>query len=472
MVLAVLNWELYSSNETRDRTMTSRLEKIAFVLSLMVLSFLYGFAARWHGWFPNTVLEQASQKITALSSTFDPTSALVRVRVYDWSGARVKDAKKIQPGLTVVTSSWEGKGGLKPELRLLDKQGRTVHRWRIDRNALFADSALGLRGGNPNRRILNGSLLLPNGDVLVNLNYIGTARLDACGRVQWTSVEGNHHSIAQAADGSFWVPGTSQRLRTSTPAHPNGIPGFDDPVYLDWILHLSKQGALLDKINVLDLLYANGLERHISKVSQPQAGTGGPRKNDITHMNDVEPLPPSLADEYPPFDAGDLLVSLRNLHLVLVFDPASNNVKWHASAPFIQQHDADFIGDGWIGVFDNNEDFTSRGTMLGGSRIVTLQPHTDSVHVRFPTPRSAPLYTDVWGKWQHLDNGNLLLTESSAGRIVEVAPNGRTLWEWVHAPYDDSKVPVITKAARHDLTRKEVAAWPCSSLDSTRTAHR
>jgi hypothetical protein len=447
-------------------------EKIGFVISLMVLSFLYGFAARWHGWFPNTVLEQASQKITALSSTWSPESALLRARVYDREGVQIKDAQQIQPGLTVVTSSWTGEGGLKPEIRLLDKRGNVVHARRIDRGSLFPDSALGLRGGDPNRRILNGSYLLPNGDVLVNLEYIGTARLDACGRVQWTSVEGNHHSIAQAADGSFWIPGTSQRLRTSTPAHPDGIPGFDDPVYLDWILHISEQGELLDKINVIDLLYANGLERYISKVNQPQAGTGGPRKNDITHMNDVEPLPPSLAAEYPLFESGDLLMSLRNLHLILVVDPKSKEVKWHASAPFIQQHDADFVGDGWIGVFDNNEDFTKRGTMLGGSRIVTLQPHTDSMAVRFPTPRSESLYTDVWGKWQQLDNGNMLLTESSAGRVAEVTPNGRTVWEWVHAPYEESNVPAVTKAARHDLTREDIATWPCSSVDSTQGEKR
>ena len=442
-------------------------EKVGFVLSLMVLSFLYGFAARWHGWFPNTFLEEASQKVTALTSAWSPESALLRARVYDWDGARTEEPQQLQPGLTLVTSSWTEADGLKPELRLLDRSGQTVHNWRIDRETLFADSSLGLRGGDPNRRILNGTYLLPDGDVLVNLNYIGTARLDACGQVEWTSVEGNHHSVAEAADGSFWIPGTSQRLRTSTPAHPDGIPGFDDPVYLDWVLHVSEQGKLLDKINVIDVLYANGLERHISKVSQPQAGTGGPRKNDITHLNDVEPLPPSMAAEYPLFEAGDLLMSLRNLHLVLVFDPATKKVKWHASAPFIQQHDADFMGNGWIGVFDNNEDFTRRGEMLGGSRIVTLQPHTDSMAVRFPTSRSAPLYTDVWGKWQYLENGNLLITESSAGRVVEVAPDGRTLWEWVHAPYNESEVPVVTKAKRYDVTREEVATWPCASVDTT-----
>lgn len=449
----------------------SSFEKAGFVLSVAVLAFLYGYATRWHGWFPNAVLEQASQKVTALTSAWTPNSALLRNRTYDRDGVRLEETEMMQPGLTLITSSWEASDGLTAGLRLIDKQGRTVHEWKVDRKQIFPDSALGIRGGAPTRRILNGSLLLPNGDVLVNVNYVGTVRLDACGRVQWISAEGNHHSVEQAADGTFWIPGTSQTLRTTSPAHPNGFPGFDDPVYLDWILRISEDGRLLDKINVLDLLYANDLERYISKVSQPQAGTDGPRKNDITHLNDVEPLPPALAEEYPLFETGDLLISLRNLHLVLVFDPESKKVKWHASAPLIQQHDPDFARDGWIGVFDNNEDFTARGTMLGGSRIVALQPHTDSVEVRFPTPQSAPLYTDVWGKWQQLENGNMLLTESSAGRVVEVAPRGRTVWEWVHEPYSDAKVPVATKAVRHDLTREAVATWPCSTIDTASTAN-
>jgi hypothetical protein len=311
---------------------------------------------------------------------------------------------------------------------------------------------------------------LPNGDVLVNIEYVGTVRLDACGRVQWRLVEGNHHSIARAEDGTFWISGMSSAPRTSSDRFPDGFPGLDEPVWLDQLLHVSADGELLDKINVLDILYANGLERYLAKAYQSEAGTAGPDTKDLTHLNDVEPLGASMADEYPLFDAGDLLVSLRKIDLVFVVDPASGTVKWHRSDPFIQQHDPDFIGDGWIGVFDNNEDFTARGRMLGGSRIVTVQPHTDSMRVRFPTAQSDPFYTDTMGKWQQLDNGNLLLTKSQAGRAVEVTPEGETVWEVVRRPYTESRVPKISKATRYDLTPNDVAAWPCSSIDSTTTA--
>ena len=73
------------------------------------------------------------------------------------------------------------------------------------------------------------------------------------------------------------------------------------------------------------------------------------------------PLSASMADQYPLFDAGDLVVSLRHIDAVFVLDPGTREVKWSAHEPFMRQHDPDFIGEGWISVFDNRNEATSRG---------------------------------------------------------------------------------------------------------------
>jgi hypothetical protein len=227
------------------------------------------------------------------------------------------------------------------------------------------------------------------------------------------------------------------------------------PVYQDLILQVAEDGTVLDTINVLDVLYANELEWHLADEEQ---------QNDIdpTHLNDVEPLPSSLADQYPLFETGDLAVSLRDLDLVFVLDPHSERVRWHSTQPFLKQHDPDFIGNGWITVFDNRWDGTERGTMLGGSRIVAVQPHTDSMKVLFPTRESDPFYTYQRGNSQILANGNLLLTESETGRVLEVDSEGRTLWEWVAEPHGDSQVPSVSESRRVDTSREDVTNWPCS----------
>lgn len=441
----------------------SSFEKGLFVVSIAVLAYLGGFATRWHDWFPNARLERASRQATALVTTWTAGPANLHDQVYDRAGVRTTRPNRVQSGLTLITSTWPTDEGWTPGLNLIDERGTVVHRWRFDRTRLFPDSVD--RRGNPALKAIHGTHLFPNGDVLVNVEYVGTARLDACGRVEWRLPAGTHHAIARADDGSFWIPGSSRAPRTGSERRPNGFPGIEGRVWLDRLLRVSAAGAVTDTLNVLDMLYANDLERYIFKAYKPNRAPGHRKGGgrDVTHLNDVEPLSSSMADEYPLFEVGDLLVSLRYIDLVFVLDPQSETVKWHTRTSLIQQHDPDFTGDGWIGVFNNNSDYSERGTTLGGSQIVAFQPHTDSTSVRFPTPQSDPFYTNTRGKWQQLANGNILLTESNAGRVVEVTPDGRTVWEWIHAPYEEKQVPVVTKGTRYNLTEDDVAAWPCSN---------
>ncbi|MEF8797520.1 MAG: arylsulfotransferase family protein [Salinivenus sp.] len=449
----------------------SAVEKGWFVLSVAVLAFLYGVAVGAWKWPPYEWIARATEQAEAAYRATQPTpyaDRFVGPRVYDRQGARTPRPARMQPGLTLVTSYWSGGEGepLGVGAKLLDRRGRTVHEWALDRQALFPDSAV---QGSPLRSEIHGTHLRPNGDLLVNLDYVGTVRLDACGTVEWTLPEKTHHSIARAEDGTFWIPGVSAEKRRGSARYPDGYPGVEEPVWIDRILHVAPDGEVLRRIPVLDVLYTNGLARYLVKGMSPHPET---LLEDPTHLNDVEPLGAERASAYPSFEAGDLLVSLRTPSLVLVVDPTSLEVKWKASTPFIHQHDPDFLGDGWIGVFDNNQDPTPRGTMLGGSRIVALSPSADSTKTLFPTARSEPFYTPTAGHWQRLDNGNSLLTEARAGRVVEVAPSGRTVWEWIHPPYDDTRVPFVMNGTRHNLTREDVADWPCSSVDSVSTSNQ
>ncbi|MCS3753515.1 hypothetical protein GGP79_001460 [Salinibacter ruber] len=442
--------------------MQSTFSKIWFVASVALLAFLIGFAVRAARVPPNDVLKQAWMQAR---STVEPPTFL-KPRVHDRSGVRRADPDAMQDGVTLLTSTWKGPEGWSPRIRLINRAGDVLHEWRIDETALFADSLDLSR-----KHYLHGSHLLPNGDVLFNVEHGGTARVDACGNVKWRLPIGTHHSIDRAADGSFWVSDLTQSLRRTSSAYPDGYPGLE-AAYFDRLTRISPEGQVLQTIGVLDILYGSDLARYVSKAyisgqqESPESDLPG---TDPTHLNDVEPLPPSMADEYPLFEAGDLLVSLRNVHLVFVLDPETETVKWHASEPFIMQHDPDFIGDGWIGVFDNNRDFTERGTVQGGTRIIGIQPHTDSTRKLFPTPQSESFHTKKGGKWQLLDNGNLLLTEHHAGRVMEVTPDGRTVWEWVHPPHEGSTVPAVQEGTRYDLSPDDLSDWPCASKDFVRT---
>jgi len=439
---------------------TESLAKGGFVLSLVVLALLYGWASSSRGWFPDSWLDRAWQQGEREVSQRRAPPDFTSGRAYRGSGVNVAEPDALQPGLTLITSTWRD-FGWRPGLKLVDRDGNVLHEWSLSPTQLFADSLYRRQDNELSEQDIHGTYLFPNGDVLVNVEYAGTVRMDACSRPKWRLQVGNHHSIARADDGTFWTPGVSGLRPARSEAYPEGFPGLRRaPLYHDYAVHIAPDGEILQAINVLDVLYDNGLERHFPKFDAWD-------REDPTHLNDVEPLSASMADEHPMFEAGDLLLSMPPIDLVLVLDPESREVKWHVSHPIMAQHDPDWMEDGWIGVFDNNVDNTRRGTMLGGSRIVAFQPHTDSTRVLFPTERSDPFYTGIRGKWQQLENGNLLLTEAAVGRVVEVAPDGRTLWEWVAEPYNRALVPNVTKATRVEVTREEVASWPCSPGEST-----
>lgn len=452
-------------------------DKVAFVLSIAVFAFLYGIATQAFGWFPSDLVQRAwnqAEAVSPVSTSYLTGSAgtsresyeWTSPRVHDWSGVRIEQPNKIQPGVTLVSSAWSHSNKWSPGIRLLDQDGTVLHEWRIQPEEIFSDTAASPKGPLSTTD-LHGSHLFPNGDVLVNVEYVGAVRLDACSGTVWKNSRYNyHHSVARDTDGSFWMPGVRRDVPARSDAFPDGYPGLEGPIHRSMIVHMSSDGEVLDTINVLDVLYKNNLERHLPHALFHR-DQGFSYSKDVLHMNDVEPLPDSLADQYPLFEAGDLAVSLKFLNLVFVLDPDSQRVKWHETHYFIGQHDPDFIGNGWIGVFDNNRDGTKRGTMLGGSRIVFVQPHSDSVRIAFPKKESDPLFTDVQGKWQKLSNGNLLLTEAKAGRAVEVDSVGRTVWEWAHKPSGETTVPEVAKAIRLNLDTDKVASWPCSPDAST-----
>lgn len=428
----------------------SRFERALSVLSAMMVMYFYGQGSARFGWFPDSFIDRAIVQFAAHGA--DPH--YVAERTYERHGARIVHAESLHPGLTLVSTHRET-WGWDAGAMLVDKGGQILHSWRADPAELFPEVA-GVRGVPIGlRRGVHGTHLFKNGDMLFNIEYLGITRIDACGEVLWRIQNRAHHSVARADDGTFWIPVTSEAETPKSERFPDGYPGLDRPVHHDRLIRIDEDGEILDSISVLDVLYTHDLARYLLKAREVVSG-------DLLHVNDVEPLPADLADEYPLFEPGDLLVSVRASDLVFVVDPETQIVKWHAADPFVQQHDPDFIGNGWIGVFNNNWDETERGATLGGSHVLAVQPYTDSTRTIFPTPKSDPFFTPYLGKWQLLGNGNVLLTEGRTGRIVEVSPDGATLWEWIAEPYDAWHVVEVTEGSRYDLTPDQVAQWPCA----------
>jgi hypothetical protein len=417
--------------------------------SVALLAFLLGFTSYHFKVFPHHLLREAFLQMKTLSAILNLSKPHhIYKASYSKSGAYVFDKSAIYPGYTLLTSFWKDLGW-KTGIKLIDVDGSVIHTW----NANPAD----IWGFNLKTQIANyvhGSYLFPNGDILFNIEYTGLVRMDSCGKVLWKLDYVTHHSIFHNEDGTFWVSGSVEQ---SDPSYLNKYPGLNESINEDHALLISADGMILKDINLLDIIYKNNLQRYLPKYSNRKAG-------DIFHLNDVESLSRKLSDEYPLFEAGDILVSLNKIDLVIVLDPNSGLVKWHDTISFIGQHDPDFIGDGWIGIFDNNKDFTNRGKMLGGSRIIALRPHTNETKTLYKANESKPFYTSGGGKWQSLDNGNMLIVEARAGRAFEVDKSGKVVWEWFHERYEKDYVSEVLEATRYSYAKDQISSWPCSVM--------
>jgi hypothetical protein len=312
---------------------------------------------------------------------------------------------------------------------------------------------------------IHGCHLLKNGDIIFNSEHTGLVRMAASGEVVWAHPIASHHSVAPTEDGNFWICGM-RRLDAGN-ERLEVFPGTKPTLFEDLAVLVNPEGEVLKEFGILESLKKAGYYRLIwSDDTQP---TG-----DVLHLNDVEPLPSGLADEYPLFAAGDIVVSMCFISTIAVLDPDDGHVKWLSSNEFHHQHDPDFIGDGWIRVFDNNTEPSDRGDWLGGSRIVDIRPHTGEVRVVFPKEGSDAFYTPVCGKAQTLANGNILITESLTGRVFEVNAAGETVWEWIHTPWPGEPMLVseVFEGTRYDIPLETIQSWTGQEQTTQRPSRR
>ena len=64
------------------------------------------------------------------------------------------------------------------------------------------------------------------------------------------------------------------------------------------------------------------------------------------------------------------------------------------------------------------------------------------------------------GEHEFLANGNILITESEGGRVFEINPNGKIVWEFINR-YDDDHVAIIEQGLRYPESFAEFTTEEC-----------
>lgn len=430
------------------------LPRILFFLSVSVLVFGFGFAVSEYQKFPYSWIISAKQSISTVVRDAGMITG-VKPNQHIRSERPAYASTPARGGQTTGYTAVSGFFDDGMEIRLLDGEGETAHRWPVSYSSIWPNpdhvQPESKRPKTDWNIYFNGIVVGADGSVV--FPYHGLIKLGSCGNVVWKNPNRVHHSLEVSPRGTYWAPG--QNYGENRTDH---LP-FRGDYFEHTVVEISADGDVLQEISIMDVLAQNGLMALLSSNNRRFALNP---EIDIIHLNDVEELPASMVESFPMFAAGDLLLSLREPNLLIVMDPATRQVKWHQTGPWIQQHDADWQPNGRITVFNNNVDRTPDGSVLGGSNILSVDPSTGETTTLYGAEENQHFYTSIQGDHQILENGNIMITESTAGRVFEVTADGTLIWEFINR-YADGEVLLTSDAVRYPAEALDVASWDCAA---------
>ncbi|MEO0763875.1 MAG: arylsulfotransferase family protein, partial [Pseudomonadota bacterium] len=270
-------------------------------------------------------------------------------------------------------------------------------------------------------------------------------RIDSCGTRQWSAFGPFHHALEiDEADGALW---TMEAAGTGS----------------DFVALSAETGAVLSRLGTQDIINARP-EIDLLKIRMEHDNLRNTNRrvtfgrwltrHENFHFNDVDPLPPRLAGRFPMFEAGDLLISARELNLVFVVDRETGETKWWRVGAWNRQHDPDWLEDGRIGVYDNR---MSRDY----SQILAIDPATYETEV-LVDGRAMDFYSRIRGKMQVLADGRVAVSSPQQGRVFETGPAGGVVLDIVNPhPARDGYVLPISEIQVFDEDHFDFATWAC-----------
>jgi hypothetical protein len=361
----------------------------------------------------------------------------------DWTRNYVStdDVDKTFDGFTLVTTthgSWAS---------LLDMQGNVVHQWKMPFSKVWP-SPSHVREPFPDERIhWFRCHLYPNGDLLAvyhgdgDTPYgYGLVKLDKNSNLLWAYPGNVHHDVTVAQDGTIYT--LTQKIVDRPPA---GLKSIPSPYIADHLVVLSPEGSELKSVPILEAFRDSPYALALALIDKPALKNRARQKDlltllkkgDVLHTNSVRVLSKSVAARFPLFKAGQVLISVRSLDTIAVLDPQKGCVVWAAQGVWRAQHDAEFLDNGHLLIFDN------LGS-LEGARVIEYDPVTQAMPWSYGGDEAARFMAVQRGVKQRLPNGNTLIVEPDTSRMFEVTRNKEIIWECFCSLYANSQGPPVS----------------------------
>ena len=412
---------------------------VLFLISVFAAGSTYGYYIHRSELFPYGVLKEARSAYRALrsqSNRKEPSSFLAYVPgTLQRPGAARIATQQPDDWILVTGGPYEFLDEC-PRFGCLawivDRDGKVIHHWEADLDQLWSNADHWLGRTDPASFKWVGTELLRDGSLLVAFHNdrafpegAGLAKFDRDGKLIWRSKHPYiNHWFTLGPDGTIYAPGHSI---LETPARIGAtrheLTCEQVKAQTDHVAIIDPNGEVRQRIDVMNLLIANGYAGLV-RLTKDEC--------DPFHLNFVQYIDAGMASRLDGnIEAGDLLISLRNIYTLLIFSPRTRAIKWIQAGRSIEQHSPRLLPDGSLVLFDN----TGGDAQLGGARILRERVGQTGFSVVAPrpgVPLGSQFSSDYAGHIEVGPNGDrLLVALSTMGEILEIdLATGKPLWRY------------------------------------------
>ena len=323
------------------------------------------------------------------------------------TGVVLHDRERAVPGLNLFTNVHTC------TTQLMDMDGKVLHEWshpecfRWANSVVLADGDLVVLGRTPLDRSVR--------EEVSHARY--AMRQSWEGETEWFHRIDSHHDLEVTPRGETLV--LTYRHEVREDMHPT-IPLQDQLLTV-----FTETGEIVREVSLYEVLSSDPNVFTLEPTPPRTFDTFD--EIDAIHANSVEWVRETpRRGEHPLYADGNVLVCMRNQDAIAIFDWETERVLWSwGKGQLSGPHDATMLEDGNILVFDN-------GAAREWSRVVEIDPLTGKVVWEYHAKPKRSFFTRTRGASQKLSNGNVIVTESDAGRVFEVTPEGDVVWEFVN----------------------------------------
>jgi hypothetical protein len=410
------------------------------ILGFAALTYLFGTATMYFQLPPANFLDKSFAGARAWHARGRRQLSPGQMGVRSRQEITADQPDKTYDGFTLYTMTDDG-----AQATLIDMRGTVVHRWEFPFSRAWTHAPHVEDPLPDDQTHWFRCYLYPNGDLLAIYHAdgdtpygYGLVKLDKDSKLLWAYANHVHHDLDVDEDGTIYA------LTHRVVVEPrDGLEFLGTPYLADSLVVLSPEGRELETIPLAEAFanspYAQTLALGIKAANAinlawpggappglPIAPPGSPRRprpqNDFLHTNGVKVLRRALAAKFPLFKPGQVLLSVRNLHTVAILDRHTRSVVWAAQGMWRLQHDAEFLDNGHLLLFDN---FGSRAQ----TRILEYDPPTQAIPWAYSNEDSAPFSAFARGMNQRLANGNTFIVDPENCRLFEVTRDKELVWE-------------------------------------------